>query len=240
MSSALDFSALKAALDIRANGRVVAAVAAGMATGAPLLDAALGGGFARGTIATLEGAASCGRSALAAAILAGATAHGWAAWLDDRELYPPSLERAGVRLDRLILVAAEEPVAVARSADAMLRTRGFQVVVMPMLALRAPVWSRLGALAHNAGALLLVLGGTPGAALASFAATRVRCTIERIAWDGPPGLCATLAGYEMCAHVVKARRSRAGCCVRMTVGATPEAARYRELVPHLGDRRIAR
>ena len=105
-----------------------------VASGIPELDRALHGGFTRGTIATLEGAPSSGRTALAARVLAVATAGGLAAVVGEG-LFPPSLAAAGVRLDRLVLVPVREPVAAARAADILLRSGVFGVVVMPALAI---------------------------------------------------------------------------------------------------------
>ncbi len=70
-------------------------------TGFPELDRALGGGFPRGTIATLEGPAGSGRSAIAMRLLAAATAGGLGGLIESPQdaegaLYPPALAAAGV------------------------------------------------------------------------------------------------------------------------------------------------
>lgn len=236
MAPHADFAALKAGLDVRAGGRIIAARGEAFATGTPL-DEALNGGLPRGSIATLEGGASSGRSALAGALTAAATAAGWAAWIDDGSLYPPALERAGVVLERFVLAPAGAPLAAARCADALLRSRSFGLVVMPMVRLRPTVWSRLGGLAQRSGALLVVLGGTASPELAAFASTRISCAIEAVAWDGPPGLFAALAGYEVGTRVLKSRRSRPGACVRITVGAV--GARRRRELRRAGEERAA-
>src|ERR1700685_1762380 len=61
------------------------------------LDAAVGGGFPRGTIASIEGPPSSGRSALAARLLAAATRRGLGAMVGI-DLFPPALAAAGARV----------------------------------------------------------------------------------------------------------------------------------------------
>lgn len=210
------FRDLKAGLDVRAGGRVVAAASDAFATGFAELDRALGGGFPRGTLATLEGPGSSGRTAILAATLARATRKGLAAAVNDGSLYPPDLERAGVHLDRLFLVnvdAGTPATTKARCADIVLRSRSFSVVAMPAVPLRATVWSRLCGLAQKSGAVLFALGNA-SEELAYFASTRVRCAIDRVVWSGEGVLC-ELGGYEINAHVVKHRRAAPGATARL-------------------------
>jgi hypothetical protein len=214
------FESLKAGLDVRAGGRIVAARADALATGFDDLDKALCGGFPRGTIASLEGPPSSGRTALLASVLAHATRHGLAAIVDDGSLYPPDLERAGVQLDRVLVMNAGPSAGakdLARCADIILRSRAFVAVAMPAVPLRATVWSRLGGLAQKAGAVLFALGVHANTELAYFASTRVRCAIDSVVWSGQSGVFCELAGYDVCAHVLKARRSAPGVTARLHV-----------------------
>jgi|SRR5579884_42330 len=211
------FAALKAGLDVRAGGRIVAGRCDALSTGFPELDGALGGGLPRGTIASLEGAATSGRTALAASILAQVTQQGLAAVIDDGGLYPPDLERAGVQLRRMLFVDAQKPLETARCADILLRSRAFSAVAMPSVHLRASVWSRLAGLTQKAGAVLVVLGAHASTELAYFASTRLRCAIESVVWSGKSGVLCELAGYEMHAHVLKARRCAPGVTARFKV-----------------------
>ena len=211
------FAALKAGLDVRAGGRIVAAQGDALSSGFPELDGILGGGFARGTLATLEGPPSSGRTAVLASVLARTTQSGLAAVVDDASLYPPDLERAGVQLDRLLVAAARTPLEVSRCADILLRSRAFAAVAIPAVALRATVWSRLCGLAQKAGAVLFVLGVHASTELAYFASTRVRCAIDTVVWSGQTGVLCELAGYDVCAHVLKARRSAPGASARLHV-----------------------
>lgn len=218
------FEALKAGLDARAGGRIIALQNDALPTGVPDLDRALGGGLPRGTLATLEGQGCSGRSAVLGALLAGVTHRSLAAVVEGSfageagVLYPPDLERAGVVLERTLFVQAHTPVEVARCADILLRSKAFAVVVVPAVRLRATVWSRLCGLAQKSGALLLVLGMFAGTELAYFASTRVRCGIDRVVWS-QRGVFGELAGYEMNAHVLKHRRAAPGAVAHVRVGA---------------------
>ncbi len=211
------FATLKAGLDVRAGGRIVAARSDALSSGFSKLDEVLHGGFPRGTIATLEGAPSSGRTAVLARMLAGATRRGLTAVVDDGSLYPPDLERAGVRLERVLIAQAQTRVEIARCADILLRSRAFVAVAMPAAALRATVWSRLGGLAQKSGAVLIALGVQANTELAYFASTRVRCAIDRVVWSGEPGVLCELAGYEVSAHVLKARRSAPGATAQLRI-----------------------
>ena len=212
------FQELKAGLDIRAGGRIVAAVNDAFPSGFPALDTALSGGFPRGTVGTLEGAASAGRTAILAKMLAHATANGLAAVVDDGTLYPPHLERAGVRLERLLIVPACKPVECARSVDIVLRSKAFALVAMASVPLRGTVWSRLCGLAQKSGTLLIVTAQQPGTELAYFASTRVRCGIDRVIWS-QSGVFGELSGYDMHAHVLKHKRAAPGATAQLQIGA---------------------
>jgi hypothetical protein len=180
------------------------------------LDAALGGGFPRGIVATLEGAAGSGRSAVAARLLATATANGGLGALiespngPEGAFYPPALAAAGVDLDRLLVVAAEDAVGVARAADILLRAAAFGVVVIPTVSLRAQAWTRLASLTHRANALLVALG--PGASdeLRYFASLRVRLQASHVRFAGGDGLFGALAGIGVDASVLKHKRAAPG------------------------------
>ncbi len=210
------FADLKAGLDVRAGGRIVAATAQAFPSGFAGLDQALSGGFPRGTLATLEGPPSSGRTALLAGALAEMTRRGLAAVIDD-SLYPPDLERAGVQLERVVFVTAGTPAEIARSADILLRSRVFGAVAMPAVPLRATVWSRLCGLAQKSDAVLFALGTQASTELAYFASTRVRCAIDRVIWSGESGVLCELAGYEINAHVLKHRRAAPGAIARLAV-----------------------
>jgi len=208
------FAALRERLERRHREATAAAFARGddavVRTGIPELDAALGGGFPRGTIATLEGPPSSGRSALAARLLAAATRGGLGA-IVGVELFPPALAAAGVQLERLLLVKAGPPLEAARAADIVVRSGAFTVVAMPALpsgrGTGAATWTRLASLAHRANALLLAIGDDPSTELRYFASVRVTASIERVRWNGPSGHLGELAGFDVRAVVRKHKRA---------------------------------
>jgi hypothetical protein len=166
-------------------------------TAIPTIDAALGGGIPHGSLITLEGSASAGCHSIAAALLAQATYHGLGAIIDDGELYPPGLEAAGVRLDRLLIVPAHTPLGIARAADLLLRSRAARVVVMAAVALRATVWTRLANLAHKAGVVLVVLASRVSAELSAVATLALSCSIRRVVMQGTQGLWGVFRGFEV-------------------------------------------
>ncbi len=146
----------------------------------PDLDRALGGGFPRGALATLEGAQSSGRWSIAARLLAQATRRSLGAVLDAGALYPPDLVAAGVALERLLIVPVATPLAAARAADVLLRSRACAVIALAAPPLRSMVWRRLAGLAHKSGALLLVVATqSPPPELRAVAGMRVRCERNR-------------------------------------------------------------
>src|SRR5471032_1217521 len=211
------FADLRQQLDHRFRDTTAAAftVAEGSvaASGIADFDRVLSGGFPRGTIGTLEGAPSSGRTALAARLLAVATRRGLAAVVGD-ELFPPALAAAGVRLERLLIVPVAGPVEAARAADILLRSGAFGVIVIPALpsgrGTGSATWTRLASLAHRANALLLALGNEASGELRYFASVRVETAIERVRWNGPAGHFGTLAGYDVRATIRKHKRAAPG------------------------------
>ncbi len=219
------------------------------------LDAALGGGFPRGIVATLEGMPGSGRSAVAARLLATATASGGLGALvefsngPDGAFYPPALAAAGVDLERLIVVTATDAAGVARAADILLRAAAFGVVVIPAVSLRAQAWTRLASLTHRANALLVALGSEASDELRYFASLRIRLQASHVNWSGGDGLFCTLAGIGVDASVLKhkraapGRRARFGCTTFERDGAPLGTLRERVLAetsaPAARERRIA-
>lgn len=180
------------------------------------LDLALGGGFPRGAIATLEGPPGSGRSAVVARLLAGATAEGGLAAVieipsgPEGRLYAPALVAAGVALERLLVVEAANPTEAARAADIVLRAATFGVVVIPTLPLRAAAWTRLGSLTHRANAVLVALGVEAANELRYFASLRVRMRAANARFAGDAGLFCALAGIDVEASVLKHKRAAPG------------------------------
>lgn len=214
------FARLKAGLDARCQATLAARLTQAdptlVKTGFQALDAALGGGFVRGTIAVLDGEGSSGRMAVAARLLATAAPSGLAAVVDDGTLYPPGLAAAGVCLERLLVMPARDQLGAVRAADILLRSHAFTVVVMPAVSVKTALWARLAGLAHHAGALLLALGEA-GTELGYFSSARVRLQIARVLWTHDFSPFSTLAGYEIQAKVVKNKRAAPGAGARISV-----------------------
>lgn len=223
-------------------------------TGLGALDAALGGGFPRGVVATLEGAPGSGRSAVAARLLATATADGGLGALIETPQgpegahYPPALAAAGVDLDRLLVITVPDATGVARAADIVLRSAAFGVVVMPTVALRATAWTRLASLTHRANALLVALGTAAPDELRYFASLRVRLRAADVRFAGGDGLFCTLAGIGVEAAVLKHKRAVPGgralfACTTFESGGAPLACVRQRAVavaaPERDERRIA-
>ncbi len=217
MASPPAFAALRERLDHRFRDTTQAAFTladdAVLPSGIPAFDHILGGGLPRGTIATLEGPPSSGRMALAARLLAAATAGGLGAVVGT-SAFPPGLAAAGIRLERLLVISAPEPVGAARAADILLRSGVFTVIVIPALpsgrATGSATWARLASLAHRANVALIAIGVEASSELRYFATVRVETAIERVRWNGPSGHFGTLAGYDVRATVRKHKRAAPG------------------------------
>jgi hypothetical protein len=179
----------------------------------PELDQMLAGGFPPGSVATLEGAT--GRWSVAAGLVAAMTRKGLVAILDDGALYPPSLAEAGACLERVLIVPVRKALEVARAADILLRSRICRLILMPAIALRDSIWTRLATLAHRNGVLLIVMVGRAGAALSAAAELRLHCALERIIMRGTHGLWGSFAGFELRIDLRKHKHLLPGCQAHM-------------------------
>jgi hypothetical protein len=221
------FSALKATLSGGHTSAPQLRIAAAVPTSIPALDRALGGGFPTGLVA-LEGRS--GRWSILARTLAGVTRTALAAVIDDGGLYPPDLVRAGVRLDRLMVVSAATPKGIARAADILIRSRACRLVLMGAPALRPAAWMRLAAVAHRSGVLLVAIAERAGAELAAAASVRLRCELERVVLHGSRGPWCTVAGYDVRASIGKDKRAAAGAYARVHAIDALAGAQLRERV----------
>lgn len=217
MPSPPAFAELRARLDHRFRDSTGAAFTlsdpTALLSGIAAFDRILGGGLPRGAIATLEGARSSGRLAIAVRLLAVATHQGLGA-IVGTTTFAPALAAAGVRLERLLVVDTPEPIAAARAADILLRSGAFSVVVMPALpsgrGTGSATWTRLASLAHRANAVLIAVGANASSELRYFASVRIETAIERVRWNGPPGHFGELAGYDVRATIRKHKRAAPG------------------------------
>jgi hypothetical protein len=209
------FEALKAELSAKASLPALP-VEGTVATAIPELDRLLAGGFPSGSVATLEGAT--GRWSVAAGLVAAMTRKSLVAILDDGALYPPSLAEAGVCLERVLIVPVRKALEVARAADILLRSRICRLILMPAIALRDSIWTRLATLAHRNGVLLIVMATRAGAALSAVAELRLHCVLQRIIMRGTHGLWGSFAGFELRVDLRKHKHVLPGCQARLRVG----------------------
>lgn len=98
------------------------------------IDALVGGGFPVGCLSEISGSISSGRTSLVLALLARATRNGaHVAWVDGAEAFDPaSAEAAGVVLERVLWVRAQQPLAALRCTERILETEGFALVVLDL------------------------------------------------------------------------------------------------------------
>ncbi len=209
------FAALKAELSAKASLTSLP-VHGAVATAIPELDRLLDGGFPPGAVVTLEG--TTGRWSVAAGLVAAITRRSLVAILDDGTLYPPSLAQAGAHLERVLIVRARKALEVARAVDILLRSRICRLVLMPAIALRDVIWTRLATLAHRSGVLLIVMALRAGAALSAAAELRLHCALERIVMHGTHGLWGSFAGFDLCLNLRKHKHLLAGRQAHVRVG----------------------
>jgi len=205
-------------------------------TGLPDLDAQLGGGFPHGRLSEICGAPSSGRTSLALRLLAETQRSGaLAAWVDLADAFEPaSALSSGVALERLLWARPRRLEDAIRSSERLLRTEGFELVVLDLSA-RCPdpssassarrpsvqdvTWLRLARLAASTRTTLVLLSGSDsvppsstgastGSATQSATGSRADLVLEMRAlgsrFVGPPAL---LEGLETTA-LVRRHRSR--------------------------------
>lgn len=172
--------------------QVQAIVAGGRTTGAPLatgipaLDAALGGGIPRGRITEFTGPLAVGKTAMLRQVVARVLHTGaWVAWIDaGRTLAPAPWADLG---ERFVVIRLPEPKRAAWTADLLLRSGVFGLVVLD----GAPPLSRvhgvrLGQLTRERDAACVVLAHeVPGAICVSRLAGTVRV---RVTLAMPPSM----------------------------------------------------
>ena len=103
-------------------------------TGLSDIDELVGGGFPAGCLSEIFGPTSSGRTTLVLGLLARATRSGvHVAWVDCAEAFdPPSAEAAGVVLERVLWVRAQQSLVALRCTERILKTEGFDLVVLDL------------------------------------------------------------------------------------------------------------
>jgi hypothetical protein len=183
-----------------------------LATGLPAIDALLDGGLARGRLSELTGPLSSGRTSLAFALLARATARGEVVGMVDGAdaFHPASARAAGVQLERVLWARPPGIAEAVRCCERLLRARGFAAVMLDTTArerewqkLSAAVWQRLARAAAAGGSAFVVL--SEHRVTGSFADLALELTPVAARFTGAPTL---FEGLEIEAAIARQRRGR--------------------------------
>lgn len=183
-------------------------------TGWPVLDAHLGGGIRRGHVSEVIGARSSGRSTLACAMAAAATARGEAvAVIDTHDRFDPAAAHdAGVDLARLLWIReAGHADRALKAMNLVLQAGGFGVVAIdladvPPAALRQipfMTWLRVQRAIEGSDTACVLLTCEP---LARSAGGLTVSLTSRATWAGTSDRSRRLAGVDMRARVVSPRK----------------------------------
>jgi hypothetical protein len=198
-----------------------------LATGLVDLDRLLGGGFARGRLSEVAGPVSSGRTSLALALLARVTRKGEvAAAIDAADAFDPASARAaGARLDRVLWVRPPGTREALKSAERLLETGGFALLLLDLARpdaeagprVAGSAWPRLARAAAAAETAVVVLSA--GRQTGTAADLAVEMGPARPGFTGTPPL---LEGLEVEAVLVRRRGGPAQQSVRVRLG--PRAA----------------
>jgi hypothetical protein len=199
-----------------------------LATGAPSLDALLGGGWPRGHLGELIGPRTSGRTSLLLGSLAAATRAGALAALVDVTdgLDPAAAGARDVALGRLLWVrCGGQLLAGLRAADVVLRGGGFDLVAVdfgdlpPGALARAPASAFVRLQRGVAGSPAALLLAAPRRLGGSLTAVAIGLTPRRVVWGrGGPGV---LAGLAVEARLLRARGRAPGATTVLAWGAAP-------------------
>jgi hypothetical protein len=182
-----------------------------ISTGIPRLDAALGGGLARGQLHEIVAPAGAGGTALLFTALGAATSAGeLCALIDPADAFDPRTR--GIDLRRLLWARPLDAVQALRAAEIALEAR-FALVALDLGGTAPPrkrprgvvevvrfekrppspgasPWARLARRAEKHGGALLVLGREAQAG--TFAAATIELERGPTLWDGPSGTAGRL------------------------------------------------
>jgi RecA/RadA recombinase len=179
-----------------------------LATGIPEIDRLLEGGFPRGRLSEIAGAASSGRTSLALALLAHSTGAGEVtALVDCADAFDPSsAHNAGVLLDRVLWVRTPRIPQALRCAERLLEAHGFALVLLdlaiPDLRSVPATALRLARRAESTGTALVAL--TQARALGTAAEVAIELAPARTRFTGTPAL---LEGLDVQVNLVRHRNT---------------------------------
>lgn len=185
-----------------------------VATGLGAVDRLIGGGLPRGRLTELCGPRSSGRTALALAALGAATARGEVAALVDvgGSLDVGRAAAAGVVLERLLWMRAEQARAGLQAADVVLAAGGFALVVLDLgdAPPRLPDagYLRLARAAERAQAAVLLVA--PRVAAATFSSLRLETGGQRRPRFLDPSRGRALLGLDGVLSVLRSRQGAEG------------------------------
>jgi recA bacterial DNA recombination protein len=182
--------------------------------GGAALDAALGGGFRRGHLSEVTGAASSGRTTIVVQAMAAAAARGEAvALVDACDTFDPA-SAAAHHLDLARLLWVRESGDAGRALKAfslILQAGGFGLAVLdladvPAAALRRfpwPTWMRLARLVEGSETVALLVAGEHLARSARGVTVALEPSPTR--WQGATPRARVFTGVEPAPRVVRAR-----------------------------------
>ncbi len=195
------------------------------------LDRVTGGGIRAGEPLAFVGPATAGKLALALTVAAAAQREGgMAAWIDPSASFDPlAALRAGIDLDRLVVIRASDADDVRLAGAAVLHSEGFRLLVVdlgPSFAARCAVddLAPLIPIVRGSPAALLIVAERRGARLA---VPTVR--VEPIAWQERFG---RTVGWSFAAGT-PASRERALFCVTSIDAPPNDLGTRAELAQHV-------
>ena len=205
------------------------------------LDRVTGGGIRAGEPLAFVGPATAGKLSLALTVAAAAQREGgMAAWIDASASFDPlAAHRAGIDLDRLVVVRAADADEVLLAGSAALRSEGYRLAVVDL----GPSFASRCAM-DDLAPLLPVVRGSP-AALLVVAESRGRrlalpmVRVEAIAWRSTYGRTvgwSFAAGTSLsaeralfCIAALDARPTDLGMRTELGAGVQPRSERAVEM-----------
>jgi recA bacterial DNA recombination protein len=183
--------------------------------GLPVVDAALGGGFARGQLSEIVGPRSSGRTAVLCQALAASVARGeLVALIDTHDRFDPvSAGAAGLDLSRVLWVRDTGDAARALKAMTLVLQAGnfgvvaFDLADVPAPALRAfpfTTWLRIAKIVEGSQTVALIVGSehiarSPGGVTLTLESSTRE---PRVQWSGRSHRSRLVAGVGPKARVV--------------------------------------